>query len=315
MIGRCRNAGQASRGVDVKYTMTKPVQVAALAAALAFAWTTVGQSQAQAPAPGGAQRRGAQGRGANAGPPIDAAAAARGRQLFATNCTVCHGPTGRGGAVGATDLSISNIAQAADDGAALIAFLKTGRPERRMPSFSFPDSDVRDLHTYFRTIAPAGGRGRERGRGGPVAEVVGDAAAGEAYFNGAGGCTACHSATGDLKGIGARLSPTAIQGKVVYPRGDGGYPPSFKSPPNPDEAPVMVTVTPAAGAAITGTLMWITDFNVTLVDEAGVERTIARNGDAPKVVVKDPIQAHIDRLPMLTDKVMHDLTAYLVTLK
>ena len=135
------------------------------------------------------------------------------------------------------------------------------------------------------------------------------------YFNGAGGCTACHSPAGDFKGIGTRLTAAAIQGRLVLPRGNGGYPPSFNSPPDPNEAPRTVTVTQPSGENASGTLMWITDFNVTLTDATGVRRTFARNGDVPKVEVKDPLQWHLDHMRTLTDKDMHDLTAYLVTLK
>ena len=243
----------------------------------------------------------------------DAAAVARGRQTYTTYCVTCHGPDARGGAEGMTDLTRSAIATAAD-AAPLVAFLKTGRPERRMPPFALADAEVAGLSAYFRSIAvPAAGRGG--GRGAINAIVVGDAAAGERYFNGAGKCATCHSPTGDLKGIGSRLSVAAIQGRLVYPRDNGNYPPSFNSPPNPTEAPRTVVVTMANGDTVSGTLMWLTDFNVTLKDANGILRTIARNGDTPKVVVTDPLQYHLDHMRTLTDKAMHDLTAYLVTLK
>ena len=35
----------------------------------------------------------------------------------------------------------------------------------------------------------------------------------------------------------------------------------------------------------------------------------------PKVEVRDPLQGHRDLLAVYTDKDMHDVTAYLVTLK
>jgi cytochrome c oxidase cbb3-type subunit 3 len=246
--------------------------------------------------------------------PPDPAAVARGRQTYTTYCTACHGADGRGGAEGMTDLTRSAIATSADGGTQLGAFLKTGRPERRMPPFALADAEVADLSAFFRSIgAPAAGRGG--GRGAITAIVVGDAAAGERYFNGSGKCATCHSATGDLKGIGSRLSVAAIQGRLVYPRDNGNYPPSFNSPPNPAEAPRTVTVTMANGDKVSGTLMWLTDFYVTLKDAAGVLRTIARSGDAPQVTVTDPLQYHLEHMRMLTDKNMHDLTAYLVTLK
>jgi cytochrome c oxidase cbb3-type subunit III len=246
-------------------------------------------------------------------PAPDPAAVARGRTAFTTYCAACHGAEGRGGAEGATDLTRSLIAGSADGGTQLGAFLRVGRPERRMPAFSLSDADVADLSAFLRTVAAPPGRGG--GRNAIPAVVVGDAAAGEKYFKGAGRCTECHSAAGDLKGIGSRLSVAAIQGRIVYPRDNGNYPPSFNSPPNPSEAPRAVTVTLPSGETISGTLMWLTDFYVTLKNAAGLQRTIARNGDTPLVVVTDPLQYHLDHMRTLTDKTMHDLTAYLVTLK
>jgi mono/diheme cytochrome c family protein len=243
----------------------------------------------------------------------DPAAVARGRQTFTTNCAACHGPAGRGGAEGMTDLTRSAIATAPDP-AALVAFLKVGRPERRMPPFALADADVADLSAYFRTIAVPAGRGGG-GRNAINAVVVGDAAAGERYFNGAGKCATCHSPAGDLNGIGSRLTAAQIQGRIVYPRDNGNYPPSFNSPPNPSEAPRTVVVTMANGEKLSGTLMWLTDFIVTLKDAGGILRTFARHGDTPSVVVTDPLQYHLDHMRVLTDKNMHDLTAYLGTLK
>ena len=139
--------------------------------------------------------------------------------------------------------------------------------------------------------------------------------AGETYFNGAGRCSTCHSPTGDLKGIGSRLTPAVIQGRLVLPRGGGTYPPSYSSPPDPKEAARTVTITQPSGEQMSGTLIYLTDFIVTLRDGAGIQHTFARAGDVPKVEVVDPLQYHLDHMRRLTDKDMHDLTAYLVTLK
>jgi cytochrome c oxidase cbb3-type subunit 3 len=106
-----------------------------------------------------------------------------------------------------------------------------------------------------------------------------------------------------------------IQGRLVLPRGGGTYPPSYNTPPDPKEAPRKVTVTEPSGEQMSGTLMYLTDFIVTLKDAAGIQHTFARNGDVPTVVVVDPLQYHLDHMRRLTDKDMHDLTAYLVTLK
>lgn len=251
----------------------------------------------------------AQGRAAGPAPPPDPAAVARGRATFTQTCSACHGMDARGGAFASIDLAQSAIAIANDDGRQLGAFLKVGRPEARMPSFVLADEVVADLSALFRTLPPP-----VSGRGGIVAAVVGDAKAGEAYFR-SRGCQQCHSVTGDLKGIGTRYDAATIQGRTVMPRGRGGYPRSFLSPPDPAEAPRTVTITQPSGEKLTGSLVWITDFYVTFTDAAGIRRTVARQGENPRVEVVDPLQWHVQHMKTLTDKDMHDLTAYLVTLR
>lgn len=113
------------------------------------------------------------------------AAVARGQALFVQNCAACHGPTGRGGADAASDLSRSPIANGRDitgapTSSVLGAFLKVGRPERRMPSFALPDVQVDDLAAFSRTLFPplrAGGNSAAIN-----AVVVGNAEAGQAVL-------------------------------------------------------------------------------------------------------------------------------------
>lgn len=152
------------------------------------------------------------------------------------------------------------------------------------------------------------------GRGTPVAEVVGDARAGQAYFNGEGKCNTCHSATGNLKGVGSRYTPTVLQARIVYPRGAAGTRTATVTEA-PQDPPLSVTVTPPNGPAVSGTLLTVSDYVVVLKDAAGIPHTFSRNGDTPRLVIKDPLQAHIDLMPKITDTSIHNLTAYLVTLK
>ena len=160
----------------------------------------------------------------------------------------------------------------------------------------------------------AGASGPARaGRGGPVAEIVGDPKAGQAYFNGEGKCNTCHSPVGDLKGIGGKYSTTVLLAHIIYPRAKGTWGSTAQEAPK--DPPISVTVTPASGAPVTGTLLTISDYVVVLKDASGVRRSFARNGDSPKVVTKDPLQAHIDMFQKWTNADIHNLTAYLVTLK
>ena len=233
-----------------------------------------------------------------------------GRDTFATNCSFCHGVDARGGAEGGPDLTLSALVNSDTTGQQLLEFLKVGRPPR-MPSFNLPDAQVMDVMAFLRAQIAYNANGHS---GDPRAILVGDATAGQAYFNGPGKCAGCHSITGDLKGVGSKYDPITLQGRMVLPRAHGGYP----GPPDPKyplDAPRTVTVTPPSGQPISGELIRVSDYDVTLKDSTGARRTFARDGDTPKVVIKDPAQAHVDMLPKLTNKTMHDLTAYLVTLK
>ncbi len=248
----------------------------------------------------------------NAAVTIDREAAARGQQLFVQECSFCHGPDARGGAEGGVDLTRSAIVNGDPTSAQLAVFLKTGRPPK-MPAFdNLTDAQVSDIGAFVRSQNLIAG-----GRAPLVAIVVGDPKAGEEFFNGPGKCNTCHSVTGDLKGIGSKYDVITLQGHIVLPRGKGGWP-NIISPfqvTNPPDVPKKVTVTMPDGTVTTGDMISISDFDVVLRDGTGMRRTFARNGNVPKVVVTDPLQAHIDLMKTLTDEEMHDLTAYLVTLK
>ena len=139
---------------------------------------------------------------------------------------------------------------------------------------------------------------------------------GEAYFTGEGKCSSCHSPTGNLAGIGTRLEPVELQQRFLFPatgRGGRGRGAARPAPPRRSTA-VTVTVTPPGGQAITGALVQMDDFTVTLRDGSGDMRTFNRT-PALQVVKNDPLAAHRALLDSITDKNMHDVVAYLETLK
>jgi mono/diheme cytochrome c family protein len=244
-------------------------------------------------------------------PPTDQAAVDRGKALHVDQCGFCHGANARGGS-GGPDLTRSVVVQEDENGRQLGEFLHAGRPDRGMPRFDLPDAQVRDIAAFLHAQIYLNSNRRLY----KILDIiVGDAKAGEAYFNGAGRCTSCHSATGDLKGVGAKYEPVALQGRLLMPRGPG----TPTNPPTPlymDKTAVKVTVTPASGQPVTGGLVRLTDFEVTLYDAATLQqRTWLRNGDVPRVVVTDPLQGHLDHLTKWTDADMHNMTAYLVSLK
>jgi cytochrome c oxidase cbb3-type subunit 3 len=78
---------------------------------------------------------------------------------------------------------------------------------------------------------------------------------------------------------------------------------------------VTATITLPSGEAVEGRLVRVDEFLITLTLADGSQRTFRRTGDTPKVVIHDPLQAHRDLLPQYSDRDIHDVTAYLVTLK
>ena len=233
-------------------------------------------------------------------PKFDEAALERGKTAFVSSCGFCHGSSARGGEKG-PDLVRSVIVMDDEAGRDLGKFLREGRPEKGMPRFELAPDQANDIAAFLHSqVIAAAFRNTYK-----ILDIlVGDPKAGEAYFNGAGRCNTCHSITGDLKGIGAKYDPVKLQGKIVMPRD------------NPRSGPhVQVTVTLPSGETISGDLLRITDFDVTLRDKNGVRHTYARDSASPKVETKDPIQAHTDLLTVYKDKDIHDLTAYLVTFK
>jgi hypothetical protein len=202
-----------------------------------------------------------------------------------------------------------------EKGEQLSVFLRAGRADRGMPKFDLSDAEVSDLATFLHsTIYLAANRRLYQ-----ILDVVtGDPKAGEAFFNGPGRCSSCHSVTGDLMGIGNNYDPPTLQNRFVMPRGGRGSGPVTGpvTPPYLEKNAITVTVTLPSGRSYSGALVRMTDFDVTLYDPL-LERTRTwlRNGDAPMVTIKDPLQGHVDIWTRWTDRDMHNMTAYLVTLK
>jgi cytochrome c oxidase cbb3-type subunit III len=254
------------------------------------------------------------GPGAPAEPQFDPASVERGQAILVAKCGFCHGQNARGGA-GGSDLTRSPIVQEDEGGKQLGAFLKVGRPEKNMPKFDLPDQEVADIATFLHSTIEAVSNRRDY----KILDiVVGDAKAGAAYFAGAGGCTACHSATGNLAGVAGKYDAVALQQRMLMPRGGGGWggPRRGGFAPHLDANAVKATVTPASGEPVTGALVRLTDFDVTVYDAAsGQLRSWVRTDGVPAVTLSDPLQAHVDQLEKWTDRDMHNVTAYLVSLK
>lgn len=228
--------------------------------------------------------------------PVDAAAAERGKGLYASNCSFCHGSQATGSEQ-APSLVRNFLVNQDRSGEVLGPVIKAGRPTLGMPAFaSLQPGDISDLVAFLHLRNSEG-----RGGGGlpETALLVGDAKAGQAYFNGAGKCNTCHSPTGDLKGVGSKYTPLPLTIAFLTPT---------------TKKPVVVKVTPPSGQAVSGTLSYIDEFVVSLDDSNGEHRSWSRD-TVKSVDVMDPLAPHRAQLIKYTDPDIRNLLAYLVTLK
>lgn len=252
--------------------------------------------------------------------PADPAVVARGRAIYDTECRSCHGPDLRGGEQGGSNLLRVTLVLNDREGELLQPVIQGSHKGRISPAGLTPD-DIKTLAAYIHSVlalspgqgAPPLGPARE------LKVLIGDAVAGERYF--AARCASCHSVTGDLKAIGARdLGPAQLQNLWVAGgrgggRGGRGGAQVAQAPPMTTRRETTVVVTLPTGQKYEGRLERIDDFMVTLTQADGTARSFRRNGDVPKVDVRDPLEAHRNLLPIYTDKDIHDVTAYLAGVK
>jgi mono/diheme cytochrome c family protein len=275
-----------------------------------------------APAAGrGAPARPAGGIAASAGADdkhvVDAAAADRGRKVWAAECINCHGTYARGTDNGPS-LVRSDLVAHDRYGNQLGPFLRKGHPmQSGNASTTLTQVQISELSHFVHQ------RLYDTLRGSPIFivhdVVTGNAQAGAAYFNGAGRCNTCHSPTGDLAHIGAKYDPAMLQSTFLNPRppsGRGGRGPAAEmgGRGGPVAKPVTLTVTPGSGKPVTGTVVVFDDFDVAIRDASGDYHAWKRT-PALKVVKNDPYAAHDELIQKYTDQNMHDIVAYLVTLK
>jgi cytochrome c oxidase cbb3-type subunit 3 len=252
----------------------------------------------------------AQGRGqaspASVPPPKSVAAQAypveqiqAGQRIFSAQCGFCHGRDAMGGESG-PDLTRAAVVAEDVRGDKMGPLIRVGRVDKGMPAFALNTSDlaavvafVHDQKTKAESLT--GGR-----RTVDLADLqTGDPEAGRRYF--AASCATCHSPTGDLAGVATRLRGLPLLQRMLYPA------------PGRDGSKATVTVTLASGQVITGRLAYRDEFTIGLTDSSGWYR--AWPARQVKFVVNDPLQGHVDQLAKYTDGDMHDVLAYLQTLR
>jgi mono/diheme cytochrome c family protein len=223
--------------------------------------------------------------------------AAAGESLFHQNCAFCHGRDAMGGETG-PDLTQSKLVLGDKTGEKIALVIREGRVEPKMPSFNLSSEEVGTLIAFIRWRIKSAAEHPGGRRGVSVADLqTGNVEKGKAYFNGAGGCSKCHSPAGDLAGLASRLQGLQLEERMLYPRG----------------ARQKVTITLPSGEKVAGTLAFKDEFTIGLRDAQGAYRSWRT--DRVTFVVDDPAEAHVEQFPKYTDDDVHNLMAYLQTLK
>lgn len=224
-----------------------------------------------------------------------------GERRFAAECGFCHGRDAAGGETG-PDLTRSDVVADDNRGDRLRPFLRAGRPEQGMPAFDLKDADLRTIVAFIHSqMTKAAALGGGRRSVDPSDLATGDAAAGRRYFNGAGGCSACHSPEGDLAGVATRFQGLRLLQRMLYPDG------------RPAPARAKVTLTLASGNAFAGTVASEDEFTIVALDASGTRQTFSKSDI--KFQIDNPLSAHFEQLGKYTDTDMHNVFAFLATLK
>jgi cytochrome c oxidase cbb3-type subunit 3 len=279
------------------------------------------QAPAPQPPPGG--RGAAQGRGGRAGQSFpaqqrqlaDPAVIERGGTLYGINCRLCHGPDLRGGDMGGVNLLRSPLVLNDQNGELIWPVVHNGKQTEGlppMPPLPLAEDDVKAVAAYIHSVAA-----RMAGQGGPppgeakeLNILVGDAAAGKRYFD--ANCASCHSATGDLADVASRY-PTPVTLQNAWVSGGGGG--RGRGAAATGRKPITATVKTPDGQTFEGRLDRIDDFLVVITLADGSQRSFRRSGNTPAVQITDPLAGHKALWVKLTDDDIHNVTAYLVTLK
>lgn len=267
------------------------------------------QPTQQGAAPGTANRPNPRGNFLAIGAPPDPQAVERGEKLFVTNCAFCHGTNAKGGATG-PDL-VRSVLVLHDEGTGkdIGPVILNGRPAKGMPKFDFSEAQIKDIAAFLRSRNQAAANRMEY----KILNInTGDPKAGEAYFN--AHCANCHSATNDLAHVASKYDAPTLQNKFLYPL-ERPYPGVAGPPPDP-KTEKTITVTLPSGESFSGTLDHIDDFSVAMTDSSGEYHSWLTDGaNGVRVDIHDPLKAHEELLKQYTDADMHNILAYLETLK
>lgn len=244
------------------------------------------------------------------GAPPDPAAVKRGQAIFIPTCGFCHGSNANGGATGPDLVRSVLVLHDNGTGKEIGPVVHNGRPGKGMPSFpNLTDAQIKDIAAFLleRNQAAANRMNYKI-----LNIVTGDPKQGQAYF--AAHCAACHSPDGDLAHIATKFEPVGLQSRFLYPKTEH-FPGMPGPPPDPREQKT-VTITLASGQTYSGKLDRIDDFSVSFTDSNGEHHSwLFEDEKGIDVQVHDPLKAHAELLRQYSNADMHNILAYLETLK
>jgi cytochrome c oxidase cbb3-type subunit III len=225
--------------------------------------------------------------------------------LFSAQCGFCHGRDAMGGETG-PDLTRSALVAEDVRGDKITPVVRTGRIDKGMPAFTLPDADIAAIVAFIHDSKVKAASLEGNRRSVDVADLqTGNAQAGQQFFNGPGGCASCHSPTGDFKGLATRLQGLQLMQRMLYPggRGRGGTPPALPT----------ATITVPSNQTVTGKVVSQDEFTIAITDASGWYRSWPTS--QVRISVSNPLEAHIAMLPKYTNDDLHNVLAYLQTLK
>jgi putative heme-binding domain-containing protein len=218
-----------------------------------------------------------------------------GAQIYTAQCSACHGVNGD--QINGVDLRGGQLRRASSDND-LRAVVTNGIPGTVMPPFKFDPPELTGIVAYIRNMRDFDAR----------AVTVGDPSRGQAWFEGAGGCTSCHRVYGkgprvapDLSDIGAIRTADILQRTLLDP--NGSMLPMNRS----------VRAVTRDGKVINGRRLNEDTYSVQLIDDQEHLLSLAKADLREYTVVKTT------NMPSYKDKLsaqdLADVIAYLLSLK
>ena len=230
--------------------------------------------------------------------PEQLAAIDRGGKQFLQSCGFCHGPDATGAR--GPDLVRSPLVAHDQKGELIGEVIRNGRVDKGMPALPLTSDQIADIAAFLHARAKSALDSSSVPSDYPPEKLLtGNADKGKAFFAGTGGCNNCHSPTGDLAGIAHKYSAVEMEAHMLYP----------------GPKPILATVTLPNGERLSGTVSHLDDFvvGIRVGDPDGWYRSFPRAN--VKLELKDPLAAHRELLPKLSQSDVHNLFAYLYSLK